>query len=206
MLGVSIKDVSQEDAEIYKLKQITGVYVEGFNDDSPAKQGGLALGDVILTVDGTNIEQVGQLQRLIAEHRPGELVALHVMRYGVEMDFRIKLSQAPLPLIDDEPKHARALQGAGRIGIQVEELTPKLAHDLGFDDAGGAVVANVSPFSAAYRKGIGVGRKILAINQHKVRSGREAQALLRGLHTGQIISLLLQDADGNTTIANVRVP
>jgi serine protease Do len=207
MLGVSINNVSEEDAQVYKLKEITGVYVEGFNsDDTPAKQAGLHLGDVITAVDGKRIEQVGQLQRLIAEHAPGEYVALHVVRYGVEHDFRIKLAQAPLPEIDNEPKPGRALAGEHRIGIQVEEMTTQLAREFGFEDAGGAVIARVNPFSSAARKGITQGRRILEINQRRVRSRRDAEALLRNLRSGQIISLLLQDHEGNTSIANVRVP
>jgi serine protease Do len=207
MLGVSIKPVSEEDAHVYKLKEITGVFVEGFNsDDTPARQAGIQLGDVITTVDGKKIEQVGQLQRLIAEHKPGETVLLHVVRYGVEHDFRIKLAQAPLPLIDHEPKHARAVEGEHRIGIQVEEMTTQLARDFGFDDAGGAVIVRVNPFSSAARKGITPQSRILEINQKKIRSRRDAEAQLRNLRSGQVISLVLQDSQGNTNIANVRVP
>ena len=207
MLGVSINNVSEEDAQVYKLKEITGVFVEGFNsDDTPARQAGIQLGDVITAVDGKKIEQVGQLQRLIAEHAPGEIVTLHVVRFGTERDFRIKLAQAPLPVIDNQPKHAKALEGEHRIGIQVEEMSSQLARDFGFDDAGGAVIARVNPYSAAARKLIQPGRRILEIDQHKIRSRRDAEAQLRTLRSGQIVSLLLQDNAGNTSIANVRVP
>jgi serine protease Do len=207
LLGVSIQDISQEDAEVFKLPEISGVLVEDFSpDDSPARTGGLERGDVIVGLDGKKIERVGQLQRLIADHAPGELVDLRVVRYGTPRNFKIKLTEAPLPVNAEEPRRTRPVQGAGRLGIQVLELSDQLAAKFGFQASGGAVITAVQPGSAASRKQFRVPQRIVEINRRKIESARAAQSVLRGLHTGDIVSLLLQDAAGVTAIVNVRVP
>ncbi|MGH7443566.1 MAG: S1C family serine protease, partial [Longimicrobiales bacterium] len=68
LLGVSIVDVSPEDAEVYGLPTIAGVLVEDFAGDSPARAAGLQRGDVITAIDGAPTQRVGQLQRLVANH------------------------------------------------------------------------------------------------------------------------------------------
>ena len=206
LLGVQIQPVTQEDAEVYKLPKISGVLVEDFSEDSPARKAGLQRGDVIATVDGKVVDRVGQLQGLIAQHRPGDFVEAVVYRNGTPKSYRIKLDQAPLPEFEKATDEIRAAHGAGRLGIQVVELTEELARQFGFDRAGGAVITNVQPMSAADRKTVPPPLKILAINGRDVRSGREAQGMLRGLRSGQVVSLMLQNTDGTVLIRNIRVP
>ena len=207
LLGVSINDITQEDAEVFQLPEISGVLIEDFSpEDSPAKTAGLQRGDVIVALGGKKVDHVGQLQRLIAEHKPGENVALRVIRYGVPHTFSVALEQAPLPLNEDQPRTARPIQGAGRLGIQVLELSDQLARQFGFDRSGGAVITAVEPGSAASRRRFRIPQQIVSIDRKTVNSAREAQSILRTLRSGQIASLMLKNAQGETTIVNVRVP
>ncbi|MGH7472302.1 MAG: trypsin-like peptidase domain-containing protein, partial [Longimicrobiales bacterium] len=206
LLGVQIQDVTQEDAEVFKLPEISGVLVEDFSENSPAETSGLERGDVIVALEGKKIERVGQLQRLIADHAPGQVVDLRVVRYGALRNFKIKLTQAPLPVNDAEPRRPRTPVGAGRLGIQVVELTEELADKHRFDRAGGAVITAVQAGSAAGRKRFRPPLRILEINRRRIDSALQAQALLRTLQSGNIVSLLLQDPTGVTTIVNIRVP
>ena len=70
-------------------------FVEDYEDGSPAHAAGLNRNDVIVAVDGTPIESVGQLQRMIALHQPGETVALSTIRYGESRAVRVRLAEAP---------------------------------------------------------------------------------------------------------------
>jgi len=65
LLGVSIRDVGVEDADVYGLPAIAGVLVQDFSDGSPAERSGLRRHDVIVSVDGRPVERGGKLQRLI---------------------------------------------------------------------------------------------------------------------------------------------
>jgi serine protease Do len=206
LLGVSIADVAQEDAEVYGLPRIAGVLVEDFSDDSPAAQAGLLRHDVIVAVDGTPVEHVGHLQRLVAVHEPGETVSLDVVRYGEALKFRVRLMEAPSaapPVATSLPNPPAIAAG---LGLEVEELTAERAQRLGFARAGGALVSSVVPASAADRKSVLPEHRILAVNRQAVTSAAEARAALRALRSGEVASLLLEFPDGRTYIANVRMP
>jgi serine protease Do len=206
LLGISIKDVTQEDAEVYGLREIAGALIEDFATGSPAHEAGIQRGDVIVAVDDQKVERVGQLQRLIAQHQPGEEVGLRVIRYGQLKAFRIHLMEAAMPANEAPRRTSARANGAGRLGIQVGELTSELARQYAFDHAGGAVITAVAEFGAADRKAIDEGMRIIEINRKKIATAHEAQRELRALRSGQIVSLTLQAADGGVVIANIRVP
>ena len=206
LLGISIQDITQEDAEVYGLREIAGVLIEDFADESPARRSGIHRGDVIVAVDGVRVERVGQLQRLIAQHQPGEIVELRVIRYGEPRAFKIRLMEAAIPETAPSNRGGARPNGAGRLGIQVGELTGEIARDLGFEAAGGVVITAVADYGAAQRKSVTAGSKILEINREPIETAREAQSKLRALRSKQIVSLTLQVPDGRTYIANVRVP
>jgi serine protease Do len=206
LLGISIQDISQEDAEVYGLREIAGVLIENFAKHSPAERSGIHRGDVIVAVDGVKVERVGQLQRLVAQHEPGDHVELSVIRYGQPYAFRVKLVEADLPANGAVERNTVRPSGAGRLGIQVGELTSDIARELGFEDAGGAVVTAVADYGAAQRKNVRAGSKIIEINRKPIKTAREAQLQLRALRSKQVVSLTLEQADGSIYIANVRVP
>jgi serine protease Do len=203
LLGVSITEVSPEDAEVYKLPKISGVLVEDMNESSPARDAGLARGDVIVAVDGSEVESVGGLQRLVALHQPGENVDLSVIRYGARMQMHVKLSEAPKDVVTQSGPPAPV---PGGLGIEVMDLDARVAKELGFPSAGGAIVSKVLPGSAAYRKEVSEGLRIQTINQQNVPSARDARRMLHGIASGGIVQLVLERNDGHTFIANIRVP
>ncbi|HLU26217.1 MAG TPA: trypsin-like peptidase domain-containing protein [Longimicrobiales bacterium] len=206
LLGITIKDVSPEDAEVYRLPAIAGVLVEDFAEDSPARRAGLRQHDVIVSLNGQPVERVGQLQRLVAQHRPGDMVEVGAIRYGERVDLRIRLTQAPITAATARPARRTAPASGERLGIQVSELTPELAREMGWDRPGGAVISGVRAMSAAERKGILSGQRIVSIDGREIRTAQEAREILRNARSGQILSLTLLNRGGRTTIANVRVP
>jgi S1-C subfamily serine protease len=203
LLGISIADVTPEDAEVYRLAEIAGVVVEDFAPDSPAERSGLQRHDVITAVAGTPIERVGQLQRLVALYEPGDTVPLAITRYGETLAVRVRLMEAEGA---SRPPRRPAPRAAAGLGLELEELSPSLARQLGFAKPGGALVASVAPASPAARKSIGRDHRVIAINQQTVSSVAEARSLLRQARSGHIVSLLMEYPDGRTYIANVRMP
>ncbi|MBI4543476.1 MAG: PDZ domain-containing protein [Gemmatimonadetes bacterium] len=154
-------------------------------------------------MNGERVERVGQLQRVVAQYRPGDIVDVEVVRYGEPHRFRVRLTQAPIP---EDPQRRVAARGPERLGLEVAELTPTLARRYGIDRPGGAVVVRVEPLSPAQRKDVQEGERIVAIDRRTVGSASEAQALLRAARPGEVLSLVLRDRGGRTRIANIRVP
>ncbi len=206
LLGINIVNVTAEDAEVFDLPEIAGVLVEDFSgEDSPARQAGLRRGDVIVEVDGQKVQRVGQLQRLIAQHQPGETVDVRVIRYGEPHRFRVRLMQAEIPRERQRTGNRNRTQPPEQLGLEISELTPALAREFGYSQPGGAVITGVLPTSPAALLDIG-GHRIVEIDRRTVDSAREAQSLLRRLRPGDVVSLLLLRPDGRTRFANIRVP
>src|SRR5690606_16390137 len=206
LLGINIVNVTAEDAEVFGLPEIAGVLVEDFSgEDSPARLAGIQRGDVIVEVDGQKVERVGQLQRLIAQHQPGETVDVRVIRYGKPNRFRVRLMQAEIPRERSRAENRNRIDPPEQLGLEISELTPALARELGYASPGGAVITGVLPTSPAALMDIG-GHRIIEINRRTVDSAREAQSMLRGLRSGDVVSLLLLRPDGRTRFANIRVP
>jgi serine protease Do len=209
ILGVSIDEVSVEDAEYYHLPSVGGILVEDFSmPNSPAERAGMRAGDVIVAVNGKPVSQVNELQRQIASLSPGDRVALDVMRRGARERVQVQLTEAPIAQAEAAaPPPVRAPVGQGGLGIQVAPLTADLARQYNFDAPGGLVVVSVQPYSAADRKGVQEGRfKIVEVDGQAVNSVQDYERLVRAKRSGQIVSLTLQAPGGVNRIENIRIP
>ena len=204
LLGISIQNISPEDADVYGLPRIAGVLVEDFQAGSPAERAGLRRHDVIVSVNGDPVERLGQFQRLVARYAPGDEVAVEVVRFGERREFQVRLSEADLGTARVVRTPER--RGAAGLGIEVVDLTPALARDRSFARPGGALIASVDPMSPAERRDVPAFALIRTINQTPVSSADEARRLLRAAMPGSVVSLLLEGAHGETFIRNIRVP
>jgi serine protease Do len=110
ILGLSLAEVTQKDAQADKLSQggvaqIRGALVGDFPNDaaSPAKLAGIQKGDIIVNANGRDIDHVATLQRVIRGQRPGDVVSVTFVRQGAERTVQVKLADAPS---DQTPKVA----------------------------------------------------------------------------------------------------
>jgi len=102
-LGVIYIPITNDVAEQYGLSAKRGAYIAppgiiGANPiirDGPAEKAGLKAGDIILKIDGTNIDQTNSLSALINKHKVGDKVALTILRAGQEQTIEVTLGAAP---------------------------------------------------------------------------------------------------------------
>jgi serine protease Do len=208
MLGVNIQPVAPEDADAFGLARVAGAVVQGFADDSPARRAGLERGDVIIAVDGREIEASNELQRVIAQRRPGETVTLDVVRYGQTRQVRVQLAEAPAPqtAAAAEPARGRPEQ---RLGIQVAPITPEMVQQQGFSGSEGVVITEVQPGSPAQRRGLQRNMRIIGVDRQPVRDAAHIQRLLAAKRPGDIVSLDVEIAERGArtqSIVNIRLP
>jgi S1-C subfamily serine protease len=114
-IGVSIKDVEENDAKTAKLTQPGGVLIEEVEEDSPASRAGLKKGDVVVEFDGERVRSARQFTRLVQETPAGRKATTSVIRDGQRLNVTI------------EPRESNAL---GRL----EDLdTARVLRDFGRD-------------------------------------------------------------------------
>lgn len=80
--GIDFRDIGDDQVAPLKLKDTRGAEVTRVDHDAPAGKMGLRAHDVILTMNGTNIDGEEQLRRLLHDCPPGKLVTLTVGRDG----------------------------------------------------------------------------------------------------------------------------
>jgi serine protease Do len=207
-IGVTIQSVEAEDAEFYGLPSVSGVLVQTVDDAGPSS-GALQREDVIVSLDGEPVGYVAELQAKIAEHRPGDRVELTVYRERRPVEVTVRLGEAPLnetPVVTA----ARTVHSEERLGINVEQLEPDVARQIGFDRAGGVILTDVARGSAAERRGVLAFRnnKLMRINDTEVQTAEDVRAALDRVEGGQIVSLhfLHPDPAIGERVVNVRMP
>jgi serine protease Do len=217
VIGVSIAPVEAEDAQVAGLKEIAGVKVGGYSGpDSPARAAGLQEGDIIIAADGKPTDRVSTLQRIIRGHEPGETVTVDVMRYGAKKTFRVKLAEAP----SDGPVAAREkneeatppTEGISydKLGVRLEAVTPEFATANRISaDHRGVRVADVNVTGPArnrlYPNDI-ITAVLFPTPRKDVRSLADVESVLSRAKEGDYVSLLIFDAQRNTTrVANIRI-
>jgi serine protease Do len=205
-LGVNVSTVVPEDAEFFGLEEVRGVLVQNVQEGGPAAAAGIQQGDVLLSIDDEPLESAGDLQQEIAERSPGDDVTLELLRDGEAREVRVELERVDLdiPTAAAEPDDADAVQ---RLGMTVGPLTPQIRGQLDLEpDVSGAVVLEVVPFSAAYRRGIAPGAVVLEVGGEAVASPEEVADRLDDVQSGEVTSLLLRGTDGNERLVTIRVP
>jgi serine protease Do len=90
-LGVSITEVSDEDASRLKLAEAKGVLVRGVIQGEPADRGGVKVDDVLIALDGTPLEGPRDLQRLVSSSPVGKKVRLGIVREGARRELEVEI-------------------------------------------------------------------------------------------------------------------
>ncbi|MGE5801074.1 MAG: Do family serine endopeptidase [Gemmatimonadota bacterium] len=225
VMGVSIKDATQEDAEAVGLSAIRGVVVRDFtSDDSPARRAGIQQGDVIVSVDGQAVTSVPQLQQRVGFKKPGDVVRVTIVRSrGQQQAIPVRLA-APPGADDDEiasnvdsQRRDESASAVGPLGISVQPLTQEDIRDTELRPvlrSGGAlVVTQVSPDGPAYQKladaSSGYPDIILKVNGAATRTVSEFRTAIASLKKGDIatLSVLRRTPDGWLgDVVRIRVP
>ncbi len=175
-LGVRIQDVTDDVAEAIGLEKAAGALVTDV-PDGPAKDGGMLSGDVIMSFDGTEVEDTRGLVRKVGNTEVGKAVRVVVFREGKTQTLKITLGRreaaegAAVPAVQqgedtpDEPMEQTIL------GMTVSPVDETLRGQLDLSDtATGLVVKDVQELSEAFEKGMRAGDLITEAGQQKLMS------------------------------------
>jgi serine protease Do len=186
-LGVDTRDVTADRLTALQLKEEQGVEVTMVDQDAPAGKSGIKEHDVILTVNGTDVESVEQLRRLIHEIPSGRVVTLGVSRNGQTMTIKAQLASRKksfslangqkdwkfeMPVIPeisalpdlDVPVSIVVVHSSTRSGLMIENLTPQLGDYFGVKDGQGVLVRSVEKGSRAEKAGFRAGDVVVRVN------------------------------------------
>jgi serine protease Do len=193
-LGVMIQQVTHDLAENFNLDRPIGALVGQVVPDSPAEKAGIKAGDVIISYSGKEISQMSMLPAMVASTNVGEKAELVLIRDGKKQNITVEIGR----MEDKEAILAGTETGTSKkLGITVQEITPKIAESLGIEEVHGLIVNNVDSSSAAAEAGIMRGDILLEINRERVDNIADYKKSLQAAEEKKSI-LLLIERDHNT--------
>ena len=81
-IGIEMRDVSQDQLGVLKLKDARGAEITSLDHDGPACQAGMRMHDVIVQMNGQMIDNEDQLHRLLRDLPVGRTVSFVISRDG----------------------------------------------------------------------------------------------------------------------------
>lgn len=201
-LGVSIQEADEELADFVGLDEIRGVLVAGFSEEnSPANRAGIREGDVIVELDGQQVDYVAQLQQIVGFKRPGDVVEVTVLRRdGERSTHNVRLTQAdtdPAPALASTESERPVMSGSqiSELGISIEPFGRREAREIGLsrDTETGLIVTQVDPDGPSQAKlntssvRRGIIEVITHVNDQRVESVDDLENALRGVPAGEVV-------------------
>lgn len=194
-LGFSGRDVTNDVAEALGMDRPGGVLVEAIYEDGPADEAGLQPGDVVLAVDGHEIEDAQNLRFRLAVRGIGGEAEMEVLRDGDEKSLGFALIAPP----EDPPRDQWTVSGNNPLaGVTILNLSPAVSDELGIPtDLHGVMVVKVSPRSVATRLRLKPGARILEINGREIETVDDVRDVL-AIPLGEWLLVLEQNGRKRT--------
>ncbi len=94
-IGISYDQITPQTAGEFNLPSRYGLLVSQITPGSPAAQAGLRVNDIILSIDGKNIDETHPLRSILFRYKVGDKIKLQVMRSGQTAEMEIVLVARP---------------------------------------------------------------------------------------------------------------
>ncbi|MEE3209438.1 MAG: DegQ family serine endoprotease, partial [Pseudomonadota bacterium] len=163
-LGVVIQEVNKDLAESFGLDRAAGALVVQVVDGSPAENSGLVSGDIIVKVNGKDVQLSSDLPHLIGRLRAGDTAKLSVVRAGKRKTINVEIGALPesddIQLSSNTPPAERK---SNRLGLVVSDIP------AGKSNEQGVVVTDVNRGPASM-SGVVRGDVITMINGQRISS------------------------------------
>jgi serine protease Do len=206
-LGISMNDVTPENAHFFNLKDASGAIVAQVTPGSPAANAGVQQGDVIVNYNGHSILNGSDLQVAVSEMSPGTPLKLEVIRNGNPVNLNLTVGQF-------HPGNQVAANGqgdqdngqpghTGKLGLAVANLDDQARQQINApENLHGVVVENVRPDSPADDAGLQPGDVILQVNRKPATSADQFIGAVHAAPQNQDL-LLLVWSKGNASYRTV---
>ena len=213
-IGVTIGAVDQTMADALGLKEVKGIIVQELVADGAAKAAGIKEGDVILTVDGREVNKQNELQSYIATRHPGDEVTLKIFRDGKTFEKKVTLKPRKQNVEiarneEDKPSESEKTSDSPQavkfdnLGFGVRVTTSAEAKALNIEK--GVIVSDVKPYGEAANRAIRKDDIILEADRKPVNAPADLKRIVESRKSGESILLRLK-RDNTTAFVALQIP
>ncbi len=206
-LALMPQDIDDNLAKAMNLKSTEGALVSNVTPEGPADKAGIKRGDVITEFNGAKVPNSTELRNMVAAMNPGSAVKITLLRDGREMQVTVVLGERPRGRGGREPQEEQQPdeQTSKKLGLSMQNLTPDIAQQLGYQNERGVVITDVTSGSPADEAGLQQGDLIKEVNRVAVRTVQEVNRIIKSLRGGDSIALLVRRGE-NTFYTAVQMP
>ena len=173
-LGAKLQAVTADIADSMGLKRPSGALIANVAPNSPAARASLKPGDLIVSVDGQDVEDPNAFDYRFATKPLGGTARLGIVRGGREQAVTVALQIAP-----EMPREEIVIRSRSPFsGVKIANLSPALVDELQVRNADeGVVVVDVDNGSYASNLGFQRGDVIQEVNGERVTRTHDLERL-----------------------------
>ena len=177
-LGVLIQRVDRDLAESFGLDRPAGALVTQVFADSPAEEGGLRQGDIILSFNGKMIDLSSDLPHLVGRTRAESVATVEVMRSGKRQKIEVTIGKLNLEDVGPQSRNSSSAPSGNRIGIDIVDLEE--LDKQRFEVTKGVLISQVYP-GPAVEAGIQRGDVLTDIDGEAISSVEQLERIVAAL-------------------------
>jgi serine protease Do len=215
-LGIMIKPVDAVTAKAAGLDKAKGVWVENVTKDAAGDKAGVEYGDIILTVDGKEVNSPQELQTTVASKHPGSIVTLEIWR-----DKKIGEKKAELGSRDEEGEtitekvkndkgesdsesDAEKVVTVKELGVSVKSIDSKIKKR--YEVEKGVMVSDIEDMSPAQDRGLKKGDVVTEVGGQKVSTPDQFESSVKKLKPGDAVMLRVKGEDKKMRFVPIEMP
>ncbi len=212
-IGVLIGEIDDAMAKSLGMDKPKGIIVQDLVKGGAAEAADIKVGDVILKIDGKDVNQSNQLQSYVATKSAGTKVTLTIFRDGKEIQRTVELKPRESdtktePVINNSEKNndrdnSTSSATFDDIGLSVRNLTSQEKNKYNVDE--GVIITDVKPYSSAYDQRLGKGLLIVEADKKKIEDVGDLKNIF-SKKKGSAVLLKLQDAEGTNQFRGIEIP
>lgn len=215
-LGVRIQPVDATMAKANGLEKPQGVLIGEVLKDGAGAQAGLKEGDIILSVDGKEVNAPNQLQTEIAKKHPGDVVTIKLIRDKKIIEKKVTLrareeDENIVAARDSKSKESTPKETAPpkkmtfeKLGITVRDIDAEIKKQYEVEQ--GVYVEEVVPFSEAAQRAVQPRDVILSVGGTAIKSVAEFEQIVKSKKPGDALLLRVKKANKSTLFIALEMP
>jgi Do/DeqQ family serine protease len=164
-LGVNSGDISKDTRDSLRLPASGGAFIYDVFRDSPAAEGGLQPGDLVVSIDGQAVTDSNVLVRLVGTLSPNKPYRFELVRFGDRTSITVKTA------VRRSETDINKMNSKLWPGLAVAEINDRIRKELNLAaDIGKIVVGRVADGSPASSAGLKTGDIIREIGGKKLNN------------------------------------
>ena len=212
-IGVRIEEVDEDLAKAVGLNKPHGILIQQVMENGAASKEDIQDGDIIIDVDGKEMDRPNQLISYVASKRAGDTITLNIYRDGDYIDRKITLkardddgTDTPVAKNDQKKKNKNnevVEASFDDLGLTVRNLRSK-EYDQ-FKVKNGVWITKVKRFSKAENQRLFAGLIITEIGGMKINSVSEFEGHIN-VNVGKAVLLKVVDQAGTSRFVGMEIP